>query len=174
MKGIAVDSCFFVWDKLWLLNFNYRIQLRFIEVILDDLFSYCFTVYRLFSRYFTYRDSLHKKTFLISTILVIVSILPSSILELSRNKRVLGFGRAFNGLFAILGIFSLQQTAYLHTHSSYDAAFQINVPAENNRPRLYSTDSSDTGSRNYYPCMRRLVRNVAYIRDKHNIRCETW
>ena len=50
-----------------------------------------------------------KKAFLISSILVIVSILRYSLLELGRTKRVFGFGRAFNGLFAILGISSLQK-----------------------------------------------------------------
>ena len=46
-----------------------------------------------------------KNVFLISSILVIVSILRSSLLGLGRTKRVFGFGRAFNGHFAIQGIF---------------------------------------------------------------------
>ena len=40
--------------------------------------------------------------------MAIDGILRSSLLELGRTKRVFGFGRAFNGCFAILGISSLQ------------------------------------------------------------------
>jgi len=55
-----------------------------------------------------------KNAFLISSILVIVSILRSSLLEFKRTKRVFGFGRAFNGRFAILGISNLHKTGDFH------------------------------------------------------------
>ena len=51
-------------------------------------------------------------------------IVRSSLLEL-RTKGVFGFGRALNGLFAILGIFSLQEIDKLSkTFSSNNQALQ--------------------------------------------------
>jgi len=58
-----------------------------------------------------------KNAFLISSILVIVSILRSSLLELGRTKRAFDFGRAFNGRFAILGISSLQNWGFSFCNS---------------------------------------------------------